>query len=97
MKLQRNEKKLTELFGFDEIRNIAEAIIDRAEGYHAEKTPEDAYDLIFDALNDELIYTTDQWEIMKAYQLPENASFNKALCEFINDLTECVEVLEDDE
>lgn len=96
MKLKIDEKKLTELFGFDEIRNIAGAIIARAEGY-AEESPEGAYDLIIDALNDELLYTSDQWEVMKAYQLPEDANFNNALREFINDLTECVEVLEDDE
>lgn len=94
MKLQRNEKKLTELFGFDEIRNIAEAIIARAEGY-AEESPKDTYNLIVDALNDELIYTTDQWEIMKAYQRPEDANFNEALDEFTNDLNECVGVLDD--
>ena len=96
MKLKRNEEKLTELFGFDEIRNIAEAIIDRAEGY-AEESQGDAYDLIVDALNDELIYTVDQWEVMKAYQSPENANFNEALDELINDLNECVEVLKYDE
>lgn len=96
MKLQRNEKKLTELFGFDEIRNIAEAIIDRAEGY-AEESQDDAYDSIVDALNDELINTVDQWEVMKAYQSPENANFNEALDEFINDLNDCVEVLKYDE
>lgn len=96
MKLQRNEKKLNELYGWDEIRNIADAIIDRAESNIKDYT-EDAYEAIVDALNDELIYTADQWEVMRAYQSPDNANFSEAVNEFINDLMDCVEVVNDDE
>lgn len=96
MKLQRNEKKLNDLFGWGEIRNITDAIIDRAEGNIADYTS-NLYEAIIDALNDELIYTADQWEVMKAYQEPKDANFTEAVEEFINDLNECVEVLEYDE
>lgn len=95
MKLQRNEKKLNDLFGYGEIRNIADTILDRAEENIEDYS--DPYDAIVDALNDELIYEDDQWTIMKQYQRPSEANFTEAVEEFINDLNECVEVLEYDE
>lgn len=95
MKLKRNEKRMNDLYGFGEIRNIADTIIDRAEGNMAEYT-NDPHEAIMDAVNDGLIYTSDQWEVMKAYQNPQNANFDEAVEEFMNDLNDCVEVLDDD-
>ena len=40
------------------------------------------------AMNDELIYDDDLWEIMKYYQRPTEANFNEAMEEFYNDLLE---------
>lgn len=85
--MKRNEKKLNELFGWGAIRGIADAIYDRAETMETD----DTYEAIVDALNDELIYTDDQWEVMKAYQSPQDANWIEAVEEFINDLITCVE------
>ena len=83
-----NEKKFTEVFGFGKLADIASEILDRA-GYDREEA--DASEKIIDALNDSLIYSDDQWEIMKAYQNPEEANFQNALEYFINDLLSVIE------
>lgn len=93
MKIQKNQKNLNDLFGYGEIRNIADAILDRAEENIEDYS--DPYDAIVDALNDELIYEDDQWTIMKQYQRPSEANFTEAVEEFINDLNECVLKLEE--
>ena len=82
-----NEKKFTEVFGFGKLSDIASDILDRA----SDDDRKDASEKIIDALNDSLIYCDDQWEIMKAYQSPEEANFQNALEEFINDLLSVIE------
>ena len=57
---------------------IAESIIERME----EPTEEE----LQQAMDDELIYDEDLWEIMKYYQRPNEANFNEAMEEFYNDL-----------
>ena len=61
-------------------------------------TMEEAYDNIYQALDDEMIYTSRQWTIMQEYQTPEEANFSDAYDLFLNDLLgyfdECV-TLED--
>lgn len=93
MKIQKNQKNLNDLFGYGEIRNIADTILDRAEENIEDYS--DPYDAIVDALNDELIYEDNQWTIMKQYQRPSEANFTEAVEEFINDLNECVLKLEE--
>ena len=81
MKITKNlETLLIEKFGFGEIKKIAESIIERMEAPTEEELQQ--------AMDDELIYTDDQWEIMKHYQNPEEANFNEAMEEFYNDLVE---------
>lgn len=57
---------------------IAESIFERME----EPTEEE----LQQAMDDELIYDEDLWEIMKYYQRPSEANFNEAMDEFYNDL-----------
>lgn len=81
MKITKNlETLLIEKFGFGEVEKIAESIIERMEAPTEEELQQ--------AMDDELIYTDDQWEIMKHYQNPEEANFNEAMEEFYNDLVE---------
>ena len=84
-----NEKKFTELFGVGKLADIAGEILDRAGDDDREDT--DASEKVIDALNDSLIYYDDQWEVMKAYQNPEEANFQNALDEFLNDLLSVIE------
>ena len=72
------EKLCVEKFGFSEVKKIAELIIERME----EPTREELHQ----AMDDELIYDEDLWEIMKYYQRPSEANFNEAMEEFYNDL-----------
>ena len=61
---------------------IAEAIIERMEDYEGDNLEE----ALQSAMDDELIYDDDLWEIMKYYQRPTEANFNEAMEEFYNDL-----------
>ena len=63
---------------------IAENVYERA--CCDAETLDEAFDNISDALNDELIYTADQWTIMQEYQTPEEANFFDAYDSFYNDL-----------
>ena len=81
MKITKELEKLCfEKFGFGEVEKIAELIIERMEA----PTEED----LQQAIDDSLIYYDDQWEIMKHYQLPQEANFDEAMEEFYNDLVE---------
>lgn len=64
---------------------IAESIIERME----EPTEEE----LQQAMDDELIYDEDLWEIMKYYQRPSEANFNEAMMEFYDDLLEILYIL----
>lgn len=61
-------------------------------------TLDEAYDCIYDALGDEMIYTYRQWQIMSEYQSPKDANYDEAYELFYEDLCryfyECVEVKE---
>lgn len=62
---------------------------------------EEAYENIYQALDDEMIYTNRQWTIMQEYQTPEEANFSEAYELFLNDLlgyfNECVTLEEPEE
>lgn len=48
---------------------------------------DEGYEMLTDALDDELIYTEDQWTIMKEYQSPEDANYDEAYRLFYEDLS----------
>ena len=62
------------------VADIAGSIIERME----EATEEE----LWQAMDDELIYDDDLWEIMKYYQRPNEANYEEAMEEFYNDLLE---------
>ena len=59
------------------------------------------YDNIDDAIQQtaesKLIYFDDQWEMMKAYQRPDEADYNEAYCMFLNELYGIVKEEDDEE
>lgn len=87
--MKTNERKFTELFRFGKLADIASNILDRASDDDREDV--DVSEKVIDALNDSLIYYADQWEVMKAYQSPEEANFQNALEDFFNDLLLVIE------
>ena len=87
--MKTNDKKIAEVFGFGKLADIASEILDRAGDDDREDV--DASEKVIDALNDSLIYYDDQWEVMKAYQNPEEANFQSSLDEFLNDLLSVIE------
>lgn len=70
------------------VGDIARAIIDRVE--FSEIEDDELYDAIYHAMDDELIYTDDLWEIMKYYQTPESANLTDAISYLLDDLLTAV-------
>ena len=67
-----------------EFLKIAEDIAERAESYQEEG--HDIEDAISQAIDDGLIYTRDQWEVMAYYCGPKDADFNFTIEQFYTDL-----------
>lgn len=84
MKLTVNTSELFNLNMSWNATGIAENVYNRAI-CDAENIDE-AFESLYDALNDELIYTADQWTIMQEYQTPDEANFNEAYEMFYEDL-----------
>lgn len=88
MKLTIDEQKQRDYFGFSDVFDIASAIFERADG---SDFSDDVQDVILQAMDDELIYYCDQWEVLKHYCLPANANLDYALEQFYSDIFDCVE------
>lgn len=76
-----------ELFNLNmswEATGIAENVYNRAI-CDAENL-EEGFENLWQALDDELIYTADQWTIMQEYQTPQEANFDQAYQDFMDDL-----------
>ena len=67
------------------VADIAEVILERMKEYEEEEEMEEALSY---AMDDELIYDDDLWEIMKYYQRPNEANFSEAMELFYGDLLE---------
>ena len=78
--------------GGEEVYGIAENIISRVDTFEDD---DEISDLIIDALNDELIYYRDQWDVIEFYSTPEDGRTLSDCCDdFINDILDVVEVKE---
>lgn len=64
------------------VAQISKGIFERME----DCTKDEIEDELQCAMNLELIYDGDLWEIMKYYQRPSEANLSKAIEEFYNDL-----------
>lgn len=79
--------KITENFGYGEISNIARRILERID-----EDETDASEAVSQAMDDELIYTEDQWAVIAYYSDPSDPkNLSEACEEFFGDLLECVE------
>lgn len=79
--------KITEVFGYREISNVARRILERID-----EDETDASEAVSQAMDDELIYTADQWTVIAYYSDPSDPkNFAEACEEFFGDLLECVE------
>lgn len=79
--------QIAETFGYGEISRIARDVLERIDDDET-----DAIEAVGQAMDDELIYTADQWAIIAYYSEPSDPkSFADACEEFMQDLLECVE------
>ena len=91
MKLTVNTSELFNLNMSWDATGIAENVYNRAicDAENIDEAFESLYDALNDELiyiNDELIYIADQWTIMQEYQTPDEANFNEAYEMFYEDL-----------
>lgn len=88
MEITKELNKLCiEQFGMCEVCLTAKSIFERME----EPTEEELHQ----AMDDELIYDEDLWEIIKYYQRPCDANFYEAMDEFYNDLLDILQAYND--
>lgn len=79
--------KITEVFGYREISNIARRILERID-----EDETDASEAVSQAMDDELIYTEDQWAVIAYYSDPSDPkNLSEACEEFFGDLLECID------
>ena len=74
MKMSINMTPIYETFGFSNVAGIAENVLMRMESADTEE--------LWQAMDDELIYTADQWAIIEFYCTPADADFSKAWEDF---------------
>ena len=84
-----NKEKVLETFGCGKIADIAYSILERVPD---DTKKEEADEAIVSALDDELIYCSDQWEVIAAYSSPEEPMSISEACElFLGDLMQCID------
>lgn len=77
------ENSIYKNFDMD-VSAIADDIISRIDFDNV--TEDNLWDGLLGAIDDSLIYTEDQWSIIKFYCSPSNANFSYAMEEFENEL-----------
>lgn len=84
-----DKRKVLETFGCGKLADIAYSIFERVED---DTKKEEADEAIFHAMDDELIYCRDQWEVIAAYSTPSEPMSISEACElFFGDLMQCID------
>lgn len=94
MKINKKETlvKLHKIMSYEAV-SVAEMVIERVEDFEDENS--ELFDKICWAVDDELIYTEDQWDIIKNYIGPSSIgsiSFTDIINQFIEDIFNNCEV-----
>ena len=81
--------KIADNFGCGEMSDVARNVLERVYD-NGDET--DAGEAVSQAMDDELIYTADQWTVIAYYSDPSDPkSFSEACEEFFGDLLECID------
>lgn len=83
-------------FGYNDLAGLAESIFNRID---VDDVKDDAYEALYQAMDDGMIYTDDQWTMIRYYCTPQDANYNTAWEAFEGDLMNCLSagVIEEDE
>ena len=82
------ENAIYEVFNGCDIIDLARDILDRYESIHEDGG--DVSDDLFQAMDEGLIYTADQWTMIQYYCTPQNADFDSAWNDFECDLLQVI-------
>lgn len=77
----------------DKYFNLLVDIVKRAIGISEELGAEDLYDAAEEAVDEGMIYTDDQWLIMRYFQNPSEANLQEAFELLTNDVVSVLEAL----
>ena len=76
----------------DNLQCLAEDIYCRFFSCDTESIEDDPYGLIYQCLDEALIYDCDQWKVLKAYCSPTEASWEEAIGQFTNDIINALDI-----
>ena len=69
--------------GTDSFFDVVEDLVERVD---IEDWKDDDYDAIWQAIDEGLIYTRDQWVVLEHYCTPTDANFDEAIEELASDM-----------
>ena len=86
--IETAKENIYEVFGSvsNDMLEIIEGVLDRLEAEDFEDGLDDLPYYITNAIDDEMIWTYNQWQIMQHYQSPEDADYGEAIDCLLNDL-----------
>lgn len=82
------ENAIYNIFNSFDIIDLARDVLDRFESIHEDGG--DVYDDLFQAMDEGLIYTADQWTMIEYYCTPQTADFDAAWADFESDLLQVI-------
>lgn len=81
-----NKERLAEKFGWTKMLKIVISVLERIDEENDDLSQE-----IIDAVDNDLIYTDDQWEVISFYSTPDDPiSFGEAAQMLVDDITEVI-------
>lgn len=84
-------KKYLANFNYGKNNSFAISTAEEIVDYLNNEEYDDLDTAIMEEVDRKLIYYNDQWEMMRAYQTPQNANYNMALEMFIEELYSIIE------
>lgn len=85
--MKMNMNIIYNTFGYNDMAGLAESILNRID---LDDLKEDAYGALFQAMDEGMIYTEDQWTMIEYYCTPSDANYNTAWEMFESDLMACI-------
>lgn len=80
----------------DDFYELIKDIVERAWYYVEEDTTEDdLWDIVYRAMDDGMMYTENQWTMLKEYCEPQNVDFDDAWSSMESDVFEIIQILRD--
>lgn len=86
--IETAKENIFEVFGSvnSDMLEIIEGVLDRLDAEDFEDGLDDLPYYIANAIDDEMIWTYNQWQVMQNYQTPDEANYGEAIDCLLNDI-----------